>query len=167
MPDYVQRLRALVGSDTLLQVPSVSVALRDEGGRVLMARHAEGGLWVLPGGAIEPSEPPADAAVREMFEQTGLFVQLSGLVGIFGGPEFIVRYSNGHRTSYVMSVFEARNPRGKARPDRAEILELRFVSQREAERLTKAAWVDEVLIAVFADRSTHGFRPPVWTPSAE
>jgi hypothetical protein len=41
VPDYVRRLRALVGGDELLQLPSVSIALRDHDdhdGRVLLAR---------------------------------------------------------------------------------------------------------------------------------
>jgi 8-oxo-dGTP pyrophosphatase MutT (NUDIX family) len=92
VPDYVRRLRVLVGGEELLQLPSVSIALRDADGRILLARHAEGNVWLLPGGGIEPGETPADAAVREMFEETGLIVRLTRLVGVFGGPEFIVRY---------------------------------------------------------------------------
>lgn len=33
-------------------------------------------LWVLPGGAIEPEEVPADAALREAWEETALHVRL-------------------------------------------------------------------------------------------
>jgi 8-oxo-dGTP pyrophosphatase MutT (NUDIX family) len=32
---------------------------------------------------IEPFELPADAAVRETWEETGLFVELTGLIGVF------------------------------------------------------------------------------------
>jgi ADP-ribose pyrophosphatase YjhB (NUDIX family) len=85
--DFVRRLREFVGGDELLQVPSVSIALRDAQGRVLVVRHSEGGVWLLPGGAVEPTEVPADAAVREMFEETGLLVRLTRLVGVFGGPD--------------------------------------------------------------------------------
>ena len=163
MPEYVRHLRGIVGGGELLQIASVSVALRDREGRVLLARHSEGGAWLLPGGAIEPAEAPADAAVREMFEETGLLVRLTSLVGVFGGPQFIVHYRNGDRTSYVMSVFAAEAAAGHARPDRLEVLELRFVSEREAAALAKAPWADEVLRAVFDGRS-HGFRPATWTP---
>ena len=109
MPEYVRRLREIVGSSELLQVPSVSIALRDAAGRVLLVRHSEGGVWLLPGGAIEPTEVPSDAAVREMFEETGLRVRLTRLVGVFAGPEFVIHYRNGDRTSYVMAVFEGEN----------------------------------------------------------
>jgi 8-oxo-dGTP pyrophosphatase MutT (NUDIX family) len=56
--DHVARMRALVGGRELLQIPSVSVAIRDGAGRVLLARHVEGDAWLIPGGAIEPGESP-------------------------------------------------------------------------------------------------------------
>jgi 8-oxo-dGTP pyrophosphatase MutT (NUDIX family) len=147
--EHVQRIRRIVGHDVLLQIPSVSIALRDSEGRVLLARHSERLEWLLPGGAIEPGEVPADAAVREMFEETGLHVRLTSLVGVFGGPKFVVHYRNGDRTSYVMAVFAAEYDGGSPRPDASELLELRFVSAGEAEALPQAAWVPEVLSAVF------------------
>lgn len=166
MTEYVRRLRELVGGDELLQVPSVSVALRDEDGRVLLARHVEGNVWVLPGGAIEPGEVPADAAVREMFEETGLLVRLTRLIGVYGGPEFVVRYRNGDRTSYVTTLFEAVRRDGVATPDAAELLELRFVSPVEAAVLPQAPWLAEVLDAVFAPGHTAAHRAASWIPGA-
>ena len=167
MADYVLRLRQLVGGDELLQLPSVSVALRDERGRVLLARHVEGNVWLLPGGSVEPGEVPADAAVREMWEETGLFVRLTGLVGVFGGPDSVVHYRNGHRTSYVSSTFEAACAGGSVQPDRSELLEVRFVTAEEARALPKAPWMAEVLRAVFGSGArSQAFRPPTWTPPA-
>ena len=164
MTDYARHLRNLVGGDELLQVPSVSIALRDASGRVLLARHSEGGVWLLPGGAIEPAETPADAAVREMFEETGLLVRLTGLVGVFGGPEYVVHYRNGHRTSYVMSVFDAELVAGSPQPDATEVLEVRFVSSAEADALPSARWLPEVLRAVFHMNGAREFREQQWKP---
>jgi ADP-ribose pyrophosphatase YjhB (NUDIX family) len=164
VPDYVRRLRVLVGGEELLQLPSVSIALRDADGRILLVRHAEGNVWLLPGGGIEPGETPADAAVREMFEETGLIVRLTRLVGVFGGPEFIVRYRNGDRASYVTVTFEATLTGGTSRPDSTELLELRFVNEVEARELPKATWVGEVLDSVFHGERGRGFRPQEWQP---
>ena len=44
---------------------------------------------------VLPLETPADAAVREAWEETGLHVALSGIVGVYGGPEFLVEYRPG------------------------------------------------------------------------
>lgn len=56
---------------------------RDEQGRILLCRVAAGypaaGMWTLPGGGIEFGEAPADAALRELTEETGLFGRIDGL----------------------------------------------------------------------------------------
>jgi 8-oxo-dGTP pyrophosphatase MutT (NUDIX family) len=164
--EYIQHIRRIVGHDELLQVPSVSIAARDDRGRVLLARHAEGDFWVFPGGTIEPGETPSDAAVREMWEETGLMVQLTRLVGVFGGAEYIIHYQNGDRTSYVMALFEARVVGGRFRPDGVEILELRFVSEDEAALLRTVGWVPEALRAIFGGADSATFRQPTWAPPA-
>lgn len=52
---------------------------------VLFVKHMEDsrnplGTYGLPGGKIEPYESPGEAATREVFEETGLSVQLSDLI---------------------------------------------------------------------------------------
>lgn len=58
-------------------VPAASAVLVDDDGRVLLVKrgHApQQGCWSVPGGRVEPGETPAEAAVREVFEETGLVV---------------------------------------------------------------------------------------------
>lgn len=52
----------------------------DEHGRVLLVQRADDGLWAMPGGWVDPGEDPADAAVRETAEETGLDVVVLALV---------------------------------------------------------------------------------------
>jgi len=47
-------------------------------GKVLLHLHRKLGLWLPPGGHIEPGELPDEAAVREVLEETGLEVELVG-----------------------------------------------------------------------------------------
>jgi 8-oxo-dGTP pyrophosphatase MutT (NUDIX family) len=47
-------------------------------GKVLLHLHRKLGMWLPPGGHIERDELPDDAAVREVFEETGLQVELVG-----------------------------------------------------------------------------------------
>ena len=55
---------------------------------ILMVRHAEPtrSYWTLPGGGVEPGETAAAAAVREVFEETGLRVRAVRLLweGVYG-----------------------------------------------------------------------------------
>ena len=56
-------------------------------GRVLLVQHKKLGIWLNPGGHIEPNELPHKAAEREFFEETGLRVRAIDLVRLDGGEE--------------------------------------------------------------------------------
>jgi len=45
-------------------------------GHVILHRHPKLGLWLPPGGHIEPNELPDEAALREVREETGLAIVL-------------------------------------------------------------------------------------------
>jgi 8-oxo-dGTP diphosphatase len=64
---------------------STAVVVEAEGGIVLGRRSIEPGygLWCLPGGYVNDDEDPADAAVRECFEEISAQVELTGLIGVF------------------------------------------------------------------------------------
>jgi ADP-ribose pyrophosphatase YjhB (NUDIX family) len=134
MSDYIRALRAKIGT-TVLEVPSVSVLTLDERDRLLLLRHVEGSDWTTPGGMVEPYETPADAAVREMWEETGLHVELTRIVGVFGGELCSTTYANGDRVAWVSTVFAAEVVGGVLRPDGEEILEARHFARHEIDSI--------------------------------
>ena len=71
--------------------PKVAAAvLIKKEGRILLVRRAtepERGKWTLPAGFVDAGEDPACAAERECLEETGLSVQVSGLVDVIYGLE--------------------------------------------------------------------------------
>ena len=61
-------------------------ALIIRNGKVLLVRRAVEpfrGHWDIPGGFCEADEHPADAAIREVREETGLEIELTGLLGMW------------------------------------------------------------------------------------
>ncbi len=135
MSPFLAELRAEVGHRLLL-LPSVSLLIDDPEGRdrLLLVRHAAGGRWGFVGGMVEPEEHPSEAAVREAEEETGLRVEITGLVTAAGGPGYTVDYQNGDRTSYVTIVYRARIVGGDQRPDGVEVDEVRWFEPAELPR---------------------------------
>lgn len=162
--EYLRNLRAKIGHELLL-VPSVTGFIRDEEGRLLMVLHTDRRIWVLPGGCMDPGETPADALVREVWEETGLRVEPIALRGVFSGPEFLVRYANGDEAIYVMTVFECRVMSGRPRPDGVETLEVRYFTGRELATLPTPAWT-RALLPDLLEGTGRGFLPPTWRPPA-
>ena len=75
--------------------------LAEKGGKVVLVRRAVVpaiGSWCLPSGFVEYDESPAEAAVRECLEETGLEVRLTGLLDVtqyvsqLRGPGIIILY---------------------------------------------------------------------------
>lgn len=159
---YVVSLRARVGAARLL-LPSVSVHIVDDVGRLLLVQHVDDGAWSTPGGLIEPDEIPADAAVREAWEETGLHVRVERLLAVYAGPECVVRYPNGDETQYVIVAVACAIVGGQMQPDRCETTSLRFWTEAEAVELTLTPWLRAMLSAVYA-RPTSGLQASTWSP---
>lgn len=68
---------------------TVDAVITDPSRGVLLVRRAFSpfaGCWALPGGFVEPAETCEQACLREVHEETGLRVVITGLVGVFSGP---------------------------------------------------------------------------------
>lgn len=64
--------------------------------------------WVIPGGGIEGSEPIEEAAVRELFEETGLILEPSDFRGKLVELEFRQEWENGDHETGVAHIFHHR-----------------------------------------------------------
>jgi ADP-ribose pyrophosphatase YjhB (NUDIX family) len=118
-PEFLATLRRKIGNDLVL-VPTIVVIARDPADRLLLVHDRESGQWTLPGGIIEPGESPADAAVREVWEEAHVLAELTHLIGVVGGPGCETQYRNGDRIAWVATIFGARVAHGTPAPDGVE-----------------------------------------------
>ena len=91
--DKKQVLKALaIQAAKLTHLPEreIFAVLLERDGRVLLVRRANEpfrGLWTLPAGFVNAGEDPAEAAMRECMEETGLAVKVTGILDIHAGRE--------------------------------------------------------------------------------
>jgi 8-oxo-dGTP diphosphatase len=96
---------------------AVAVVLGDERGVLLGRRGIDpgSGRWSFPAGYVNRGEVLEEAAVREVAEELGLAVQLTGLVGVYS-----------HRgEAVVLIVYAGEIEAGEPRPDGHEVSEVR------------------------------------------
>lgn len=161
MSPYVRALRSAIGSTRIL-MPSVSGIARDGNGGILLVKQRDDGIWSTAGGSVDPGETPANAVVRELWEETGLLVRPTRLIAVYGGSDFVVRYPNGDETQYISTIFECAVVSGTLRADGEETTEARFWTHAEAVRLPLAPWLAKVLPRLFDGASEAWFEPPTW-----
>jgi ADP-ribose pyrophosphatase YjhB (NUDIX family) len=76
-------------------VPAVTAVVKNDAYEVLMIERTDNGLWALPGGAQDFGESLADAARREVNEETGIEIEITGLSGIYSDPHHVIAYDDG------------------------------------------------------------------------
>ena len=95
-------------------VPSANVVVINDDGQILLIRRTDNGNIALPGGGMDLGESITDAAVREVKEETGLDVELTGLVGIYTNPRHVIEYTSDGEVRQEFSIVFTAKPTGGA-----------------------------------------------------
>lgn len=136
-----------------------AVCVRDD--RVLLARSpAPGGTheWVLPGGGMEHGEDPLDTVVRELDEETGYRVEVTGLLGIDSFRRSFRREGLRGPVDHhgVRIVYEGRITGGELRNEVNGSTDLAAWHDLDAvEGLTRVRLVD-VALSLWRERPVNG-----------
>jgi 8-oxo-dGTP pyrophosphatase MutT (NUDIX family) len=115
-------------------VPAAVGFVPDDAGRILMQHRVDNDLWALPGGTHDFGESIEDTVVREIREETGLEVEVTGLVGIYSDPRHVIAYSDGEVRQQFTLAFRTRVLRGRLARD-SESHELRWIAKDELDDL--------------------------------
>jgi 8-oxo-dGTP pyrophosphatase MutT (NUDIX family) len=94
------------------------------------------GVWALPKGNVDPGESPAETALREVWEETGV---RGGLVEKLGDVKYVYTRRDGERIFKIVSFFLLRAGRGRIgeidERMRVEVAETRWLPLDEAPKL--------------------------------
>ena len=108
-------------------VPSVVAVVEDDDGRVLMIHKTDNNYWALPGGGHDPGESIGDTVVREVREETGYDVEVTGIIGTYTNPRHVMAYDDGEVRQQFSIAFAARLIGGEC---------------RTSEESKEVAWID-------------------------
>jgi ADP-ribose pyrophosphatase YjhB (NUDIX family) len=115
-------------------VVATSAVVEDSEGRVLLQRRADSGNWALPGGGMEMDESLAGSVIREVKEETGYDIEVTGLVGTYTHPGHIIAYDDGEVRRQFNICYRARIVGGEMRMS-DESTAIRFVDPADLDGL--------------------------------
>ncbi len=115
-------------------VPSVTAVVPDDRGHILMVHRTDNDLWALPGGAMDLGEHIGDAVVREVMEETGIEVEVTGVVGLYTNPNHVMAYDDGEVRQQCSICFTARMVGGNLSTS-SETKQVRFVAPDQLDTL--------------------------------
>lgn len=119
-------------------VSAGAIVIREDG-RLLAVQRQDTGAWVTPGGVLEPGEPLREAAAREVYEETGVAIDVGVLIGIYQNLS----------TDVITFVFHAR-PLDNQQPHTSnETSRVLWITPTEAE---------EIMTDPFATRVRDAYR---------
>jgi ADP-ribose pyrophosphatase YjhB (NUDIX family) len=97
--------------------PAAAVALLDSDGNILLLRRKDNDKWTMPGGTLDYGESLTDCAIREVREETGLQIRITGLIGTYTDPRILIAYSDGEVRQEFTMVYAAEIESGDLKID--------------------------------------------------
>ncbi|MEV2274677.1 NUDIX domain-containing protein [Nocardiopsis sp. NPDC049922] len=145
VPDFIVELRRHVGHG-LLPLTGVTAVVLGDDDDVLLHQRPDDGRWCTPGGILEPGEQPAVTAVREVWEETGLTVEVERLTSVVAQEPYT--YPNGDVVQMLDIAFRCRYVSGEPDVSGDETLDVRWfpvdgLPEMPRRILDRIAWARE------------------------
>jgi len=139
---------------TLTAKVGAAVAAFDTAGRLLLIQRRDDSRWALPGGIVEYGETLATAATREAWEESGVRVRVTALLGAYDTRH------HGFTSIYhwVLSVFRAEVIDGTPGPSN-ETLAAGFFTEAEANAMSISLGQADPIRDAFAAFNESGTAP--------
>ena len=127
-----------VGKDGNIAVGCSATIFDETGHKMLLIRRVDNDHWAAPGGYMESGESLTEACKREVLEETGLSVEIQGLLGVYTSPNLLLEYPDGNKWQLVVLHFMAKLIDGELTLS-DETSDIKYFTQSEAENLQLSA----------------------------
>lgn len=117
--------------------PATSAAIVNKYGQVLFLKRKDNELWTLPGGTLKNNENLVNCIKREVYEETGLKIDVKGMIGTYTDPNIKIAYSDGEVRREFTIVYYAVTNRNDVKID-DESLDFRWISAENMKDLCMA-----------------------------
>jgi len=123
-------------------LPGITILIRSHDGKILIGKRSEnaryGGKGCLPGGYIEYEESFIETAHREVLEETGLTIGITGIVNVVSN-----HLDDFHHTIVIVLIGDVSGGHQEPKDD---LSELRWIDHKLHERIFYAFEADKRII---------------------
>jgi ADP-ribose pyrophosphatase YjhB (NUDIX family) len=117
--------------------PSASVVVRNADWHILMLQRTDNDLWTIPTGGLKINETISHCGVRECQEETGIEIEITGLVGVFSDPGHLIAYLRDGKVTEVRQpvnvCLHARPVGGTMTPEPDEARQVAWIPPRDLD----------------------------------
>jgi ADP-ribose pyrophosphatase YjhB (NUDIX family) len=164
IPEFIVDLRRHIGHAPLWLPGVTAVVIRDQ--QILLIKRSDNQAWTPVTGIVEPGENPADCAIREVLEETGIHVAARRLAWVHVTRPIV--HANGDHAQYLDHVFRMDWVGGEPFPADDESLDARWIHVSKLpqmsgdlpRRVELASDNNPSAVTVFDTRETHADQHP-------
>lgn len=132
IPEFIVELRRHIGHAPLWLPGATAVVIRDQ--QILLVQRSDNQAWTAVTGVVEPGENPADCAVREALEETGIHAIARRLALVQVSRPIV--HANGDHAQYLDLVFRMDWVGGEPFPADDESIDVRWFPLAEMPEMS-------------------------------
>lgn len=112
--------------DKIKIIPHSVTIVFNKNNEVLLEKRADDGFFDFPGGGVDEGETFEEAAIRELYEETGLIAKNLKLFKVYEGDITYYKYPNGDEVYGIDHIFIVDEFEGEFKPQLEEVSSLEF-----------------------------------------
>lgn len=146
---------------------TVGAIVGNDDGEILLMQRADSGVWLYPTGWADVGYSPAEVAVKEVWEETGIKTEVVSLLGVYDGMRL-----GFTRIPLYSTVFHLRAIGGDLKPHPLECIDVGFFSQDQLPEPMYGVerWSARAFAAIRGETlpvEFDGVRAPPWEGQAD